>query len=314
MEIIGSDLPYNRIHDRKAGCVLNFSTVSYLVRVFQNKAVRKFVGGAKQDLSEDLISTEDDESRDSGEDVHKDDHRGAHLLYDLPSPSVEAINIVSVLNDDIPQDNALHLHLPPDNMPFLTSKSPARNSSADSIHTPEQREQTHALGAGPSNKGKENRQSTFRVRFRSRVRIGSGLRHSQPACSGDSSPSSSISAPLKYNHEDNDDGQLISQSPGAIPKVRPPVSRRTVAKWQTVPVAPALTSNNKNNSDEHTPLLRTPSSRLGRRTPRRCGVVDDDRTRAALRLARAERKREEEAVFVVDLEVRARRLLLLPCQ
>ena len=56
-----------------------------------------------------------------------------------------------------------------------------------------------AAAAGP-----QKHASPFRVRFRSRVRVGSGLRHHSNRCSVDSSPSSSYSAPLRYHHDESD--------------------------------------------------------------------------------------------------------------
>lgn len=46
--------------------------------------------------------------------------------------------------------------------------------------------------------------SRFRVRFRSRVRIASGMRHSKHECTIDCSPSSSISAPLRESTDNLD--------------------------------------------------------------------------------------------------------------
>ncbi|KAI5120561.1 hypothetical protein M0805_000289, partial [Coniferiporia weirii] len=136
-----------------------------------------------------------------------------------------------------------------------------------------------------------------RVRFRSRVRIGSGLRHSQPAYSGDSSASSSISAPLRYNREESDAEQVAPQVLSPDPYRRPSASRLKTVKWLKGTAAPARTSLSQNNASERTPLLRAPASRLGERTRRRYGLADDEETRAARRRARAERKNVEEAVF-----------------
>ena len=63
--------------------------------------------------------------------------------------------------------------------------------------------------------------SRIRVRFRSRVRIGSGMRHSKHECTGDCSPSSSISAPLRESADQNDvDAFWQLSAPQAAP-VRP---------------------------------------------------------------------------------------------
>ncbi|KAH8120712.1 hypothetical protein DFH11DRAFT_85737 [Phellopilus nigrolimitatus] len=233
-----------------------------------------------------------------------------HLLYDLPSASVEEISIVSSFSDSFPPPgNALHLHVsaatPADDMspssfspssyfpPPRTGTSTRRSSLSDSLYLPEPGPSApHVLATSPTNDG--GVPTPFRVRFRSRVRIASGLRHSkQPGqCSADSSPSSSISAPLRYNPEESDAEPVVSpQTAGPYPSARRKKPRLSNGG------GPPSALMNGNNANERTPLIQAPGPRLGARKRRLYGLADDDDARRARRRARLGQKQDEEAVF-----------------
>lgn len=114
--------------------------------------------------------------------------------------------------------------------------------------------------------------SLAHVRFHSRVRITSGLRHSRGTRSLDSSdsdsPSSSISAPLRYRSHDADPRGPLGQR----------ISRLASQALQKRRVAAAATTRSAARGEEYTPLSPAgfPVVTYGATRDRGCGGDDAD--------------------------------------
>lgn len=220
-----------------------------------------------------------------------EDEGNAELLYQLPSPEPGCDIVV-----DIPppgNGNALQLHVPysPNSN---GSKSPTvPNRSEDILEAIMPLDVPNPSVSNPR---------PFRVRFRSRVRIGSGFRHkrsaSQPKPIGgeqtgspdsDTSPSSSISAPLRCTPDEHEpDGQLVGnrRNPYGSFALGPKRTRRASAGMYTHPSMGSRRSrpiwlNDEDEGEgeragERTRLLRAPGSNLGARTRRLYGLTDED--------------------------------------
>lgn len=217
----------------------------------------------------------------------------------------------------------------------LSSSDPGP-SSLNPIHSP--LSQTNPENALSQTGGIVSTQTPPRVHFRSRVRIASGrlshyrsqsqsqaqsqsLRTTQMAGhpplvvrarressshhsdfeSGDSSPSSSISAPLRSTPEPHE--RMRSHAsflyPSSARKYRPKrnlrasnVSGSSNDEPGTIP--PLIPSR---SSDERAPLLRAPGSRLGARTRRLYGLPDDEASENARAQRRAQRLQEIKESF-----------------
>jgi hypothetical protein len=113
------------------------------------------------------------------------------------------------------------------------------------------------------------------VRFHSRVRITSGLRHSRGARSLDSSdsdsPSSSISAPLRYRPHDTDPRGPLGQR----------ISRLASQALQKRRMAAAAITRSATRGEEYSPLgpAGFPVVTYGATRDRACGVVNADSER-----------------------------------
>lgn len=85
-----------------------------------------------------------------------------------------------------------------------TSKANSTRASSVDSFTAQRMDDEDLLNDESINKSRRPSLSRFRVRFRSRVRIASGMRHSKHECTIDCSPSSSISAPLRESTDNLD--------------------------------------------------------------------------------------------------------------
>lgn len=201
-------------------------------------------------------------------DEDKDDAQ-PDLLYDLPFPEGDALALhVSV---SPPPNNALHLHLP--STGDLHVLPPSVVYDADGL------ENTITLSPNPDSSNNRSLPARI-VRFRSRVRIASGTfnhrarshshlpSHSAESLDSESSPSSSISAPLRSTPDDSIPRPSYSF---AVPKRRRqrPLRPRAAS-------ASGASSKSGGDGSERTPLLRAPGSRLGARTRRLYGDPDED--------------------------------------
>lgn len=214
-------------------------------------------------------------------------HRGSNQA-DVEDSALDIDDMFDVVttSDNI---NALHLHLP----------SPPGQATTNIIlplsASKERRGSVTLVAPDPV---PHSRPGTLRVRFRSRVRIGSG-RHTSRTASIDSSPSSSISAPLRYAPDELEND--IPQSYGAYTYQRKSASRRpsssSIRNASTRVPTPSRHRHGGSVS-EQTPLLRAPASRLGAQTRKRCGLDEDDDGREEIRARRmATRKAQEDTVF-----------------
>lgn len=192
----------------------------------------------------------------------------------------------SDMPDILPPDNALHLHVPSDHVKDIVVPLPDGKEF----------ERRGSITLATSDSVSCSRPGTFRVRFRSRVRIASARRTSHTA-SIDSSPSSSISAPLRYTPDDVDYDNLQHYATYAYPH-RPQFQRPSRASLRSNPPSVGPPSVNDISASEQTPLLRAPGSRLGVRTRKRYGLADeDDEDEETSTERQAARKAQEEKAF-----------------
>lgn len=85
-----------------------------------------------------------------------------------------------------------------------TSKANSTRASSIDSFTAQRMDDDDLPNDESMHKSRRPSLSRFRVRFRSRVRIASGMRHSKHECTIDCSPSSSISAPLRESTDNLD--------------------------------------------------------------------------------------------------------------
>ncbi|TDL28948.1 hypothetical protein BD410DRAFT_253852 [Rickenella mellea] len=148
-----------------------------------------------QDISESAVEDCDEIYTIHGAyNITNDDDAGFHLLYSPNHPPIDHKAIIG-------HENTLQFQIDTnrnslDVLSPLGSAPPSRRSSMPAIDTPDI---SIATQITPDHRGRHNTEDdnenpcTPRVRFRSRVRIGSGLPHVSPS----SSRSSSFSAPLR---------------------------------------------------------------------------------------------------------------------
>lgn len=219
--------------------------------------------------------TDDGPDRDRGKDI---DESHPELLYGLPSEAETDFDLPRVA-----PNNALHLHLPSQGeVHVVESSSGMRDGYIEhSVSRSPSRDPTQ----GPS-------KPSFHVRFRSRVRIASGMHHhhhspyrTQPrrnssgSIDSESSPCSSISAPLRYTPDDSDSRPSYPISALLKNKRQRPRPRRPLATTIVPPIPPPritrIRSKNNTSSGERAPLLRAPAARrLGARARRLYGDID----------------------------------------
>ncbi|KAL5518521.1 hypothetical protein ACEPAH_203 [Sanghuangporus vaninii] len=205
----------------------------------------------------------------------------SELRYDLPPETESDINIMG-----ISPNNALHLHLPSEGEVHVVD--PPSATMRDSYIE-------HSVSRSPSRDPTQDPppKPSFRVRFRSRVRIASGMHHhhhspysSQPrrnstgSVDSESSPCSSISAPLRYTPDDSDSRATYPISALLKSRRQRPRPRRPLATGIVPPISPPRITRtrpkNSTDSGERAPLLRAPASRLGARSRRIHGDLNPE--------------------------------------
>ncbi|KLO11293.1 hypothetical protein SCHPADRAFT_999037 [Schizopora paradoxa] len=305
----------------------------YLERL-ENKLARLQKDGPKpqpasRHASSDISSFSEVDSEDNEEDGEghseieqpemKDDDAGLHLLHDVEQPSQsfpEDSESHHASRDQSPE-NALHLRL------GKASRQTSESSSRSGFPSNSAEQSSSALGVAPPPEETKSRPFPFRVRFRSRVRIGSGIRHNRSRTSLDSSsPSSSISAPLRYSsYEGSDQGtsyaQLISDVASGLGSRQlsstlsgtahsPYATGKKFRRYGSAPAAVAPVA--APGVDERTPLFAANDTRSygHERRPSLSQIPDsdaegDDQAQRDARLRRslqqAPRKSEEEVMF-----------------
>jgi len=275
-----------------------------------------------------LSGEEDDDERANDHPDHeqaltKEDDPGLHLLHDVERQTQphESLALQEPSTDRAPSpENALHLRLGEESR--QTSESSSR-SGLQSNDSPNRADSSNSAPGSvpPSEEIVKSRPFPFRVRFRSRVRIASGLRHHKSRSSlGSSSPSSSISAPLRYSsyegEPDTTYAQLISDVASGISGGRQLSSQQsntaynpygTGKKFRRYGSAPAAAV-----VDERTPLFAAAPDAANngyyghKRRPSLSQIPnsdaeDDDQSQRDAHLRRnlqqAPRKSEEEVMF-----------------
>ncbi|EJF58798.1 hypothetical protein DICSQDRAFT_66258 [Dichomitus squalens LYAD-421 SS1] len=174
--------------------------------------------------------------------------------------------------------------------------------------------QTRSASQPPTGEGNGTVRPPLRVRFRSRVRITSGThrnRHhasmaggSTPGSSTSDSPSSSISAPLRYQADDNGAWGPIGKRLSAYAAAGGGWQRKTQVQLQTTERQANGAQNGVGRRrggtkgargyNERTPLLRPPAGAVHPESEdeESQAMSEDERTMRASAL-----RREEEAVF-----------------
>lgn len=177
--------------------------------------------------SSDISSLSDEEENGEQGDAHQDDEQrqtkeddaGIHLLHDVDQRShsldseSNSVHEDSSSRDQVPSspENALHLRLgeASGSSPHASASS-SRSGLPSNNNSPNASESPHSHSTPPHEEIITTKsRPSFRVRFRSRVRIASGLRHhkSRTSLDSSSSPSSSISAPLRHSSYEGEQQQ-----------------------------------------------------------------------------------------------------------